>query len=137
MTEETQTLIIEKEFAHSPEKLWRALTQPHLIKEWLMENDFEPKVGHDFKLRVQTPQWNGVIDCKVLEIEPQKKLSYDWSSMGLDTVVTFTLTPTPNGVQLRVEQSGFREEHARNFQGAKFGWQNFLGKLEQLLAKTE
>ena len=137
MTNETQTLVIEKEFAHSPEKLWRALTQPHLIKEWLMENDFEPKVGHDFKLRVQTPQWNGVIDCKVLEIEPQKKLSYDWSSMGLDTVVTFTLTPTPNGVQLRVEQSGFREEHARNFQGAKFGWQNFLGKLEQLLAKTE
>lgn len=137
MTNETQTLVIEKEFAHSPEKLWRALTQPHLIKEWLMENDFEPKVGHDFKLRVQTPQWNGVIDCKVLEIEPQKKLSYDWSSMGLDTVVTFTLTPTSNGVQLRVEQSGFREEHARNFQGAKFGWQNFLGKLEQLLAKTE
>lgn len=137
MTNQTQTLVIEKEFAHSPEKLWRALTQPHLIKEWLMENDFEPKVGHDFKLRVQTPQWNGVIDCKVLEIEPQKKLSYDWSSMGLDTVVTFTLTPTSNGVQLRVEQSGFREEHARNFQGAKFGWQNFLGKLEQLLAKTE
>lgn len=137
MTNETQTLVIEKEFAHSPEKLWRALTQPHLIKEWLMENDFEPKVGHDFKLRVQTPQWNGVIDCKVLEIEPQKKLSYDWSSMGLDTVVTFTLTPTSNGVQLRVEQSGFREEHARNFQGAKFGWQNFFGKLEQLLAKTE
>jgi len=137
MTNDTQTLVIEKEFAHSPEKLWRALTQPHLIKEWLMENNFEPKIGHDFQLRMQTPQWNGVIDCKVLTIEPQKKLSYDWSAMGLDTVVTFTLTPTKNGVQLRVEQSGFKAEHARNFQGAKFGWQNFLGRLEQLLAKAD
>jgi uncharacterized protein YndB with AHSA1/START domain len=133
MTEETQTLVIEKEFAHSPEKLWRALTQPHLIAEWLMQNDFEPTVGRDFKLRMETPQWKGVIDCKVLAIEPQKKLSYDWNSMGLDTVVTFTLTPTPNGVQLRVEQSGFKAEHARNFQGAKFGWQNFLGKLEKVV----
>lgn len=133
MTEETRTLVIEKEFTHSPEKLWRALTQPHLIAEWLMQNDFEPTVGRDFKLRMETPQWSGVIDCKVLVVEPQQKLSYNWSSMGLDTVVTFTLTPTASGVQLRVEQSGFREEHARNFQGAKFGWQNFLGKLEKVV----
>ena len=133
MTEETRTLVIEKEFTHSPEKLWRALTQPHLIAEWLMQNDFEPTVGRDFKLRMETPQWSGVIDCKVLVVEPQQKLAYNWSSMGLDTVVTFTLTPTPNGVQLRVEQSGFREEHARNFQGAKFGWQNFLNKLEKVV----
>jgi uncharacterized protein YndB with AHSA1/START domain len=130
---DTQTLIIEKEFAHSPEKLWRALTTPHLIAEWLMQNDFEPTVGRDFKLRMETQQWKGVIDCKVLSIEPQKKLSYTWSSMGLDTVVTFILTPMPNGVQLRVEQSGFDEAHARNFQGAKFGWQNFLGKLEKVV----
>jgi uncharacterized protein YndB with AHSA1/START domain len=130
---DTQTLIMEKEFAHPPEKLWRALTTPHLIAEWLMQNDFEPTVGRAFQLSMQTPQWNGVIDCKVLAIEPQKKLSYTWSSMGLDTVVTFILTPTPTGVQLRVEQSGFREEHARNFQGAKFGWQNFLGKLEKVV----
>jgi len=133
MTEETRTLVIEKEFTHSPEKLWRALTQPHLIAEWLMQNDFEPTVGRDFKLRMKTPQWDGVIDCKVLVVEPQQKLAYNWSAMGLDTVVTFTLTPTANGVQLRVEQSGFREEHAKNFQGAKFGWQNFLGKLEKVV----
>jgi uncharacterized protein YndB with AHSA1/START domain len=131
---DTQTLVIEKEFSHPPEKLWRALTQPHLIAEWLLKNDFEPTLGRAFQLHVQTPQWNGIIDCKVLAIEPQKKLSYTWDSMGLETVVTFTLTPTASGVQLRVEQSGFREEHARNFQGAKFGWQNFLGKLEKVLA---
>lgn len=134
MTEEIRTLVIEKEFTHPPEKLWRALTQPHLIAEWLMQNDFEPTVGRDFKLRMDTPQWKGVIDCKVLVIEPQQKLSYNWSSMGLDTVVTFTLTPTNSGVQLRVEQSGFRAEHERNFQGAKFGWQNFLGRLEKVVA---
>jgi len=130
---DTKTLVIEKEFTHPPEKLWRALTQPHLIAEWLMQNDFEPNIGRDFQLRMETPQWKGVIDCKVLAIEPQKKLSYTWSSMGLDTVVVFTLTPTPSGVQLRVEQSGFREEHARNFAGAKMGWQGFLTKLEKVV----
>jgi uncharacterized protein YndB with AHSA1/START domain len=130
---DTRTLVVEREFAQPPEKLWRALTQPHLIAEWLMENDFDPTVGHKFQLHVNNPQWTGVIDCEVLVIEPQRKLAYNWNSMGLETVVTFTLTPTPNGVQLRMEQSGFRQEHARNFAGAKFGWQNFLNRLEKLV----
>ena len=134
---ETRSVVVEREFPHPPEKLWRALTQPHLIAEWLMQNDFEPVPGHDFKLHVKTPQWNGIIDCKVLVVEPHRKLTYTWNSMGLETVVTFTLTPTKNGVQLRMEQSGFREEHARNFHGAKLGWQKFLGNLEQTLARLD
>jgi len=137
MTEETRTLVIEREFPHPPEKLWRALTQPHLIAEWLMQNDFEPVLGRDFKLHVESPRWSGIIDCKVLIVEPNRKLAYNWNSMGLETVVTFTLTPTKNGVQLRMEQSGFREEHARNFHGAKLGWQKFLGNLEQTLARLD
>jgi uncharacterized protein YndB with AHSA1/START domain len=132
---ETRTVIVEREFSQSPEKLWRALTQPHLITEWLMKNNFEPAEGHEFKLHVETPQWSGIIDCKVLAIEPQNKLSYTWSSMGLDTVVTFTLTPTNSGVHLRMEQSGFPMDREQNFRGATWGWNNFLGKLEQVVAK--
>ncbi len=48
---DTRSVVIERDIAHQPEKLWRALTQPHLIEEWLMKNDFAPKVGHRFKLR--------------------------------------------------------------------------------------
>ena len=46
-----KTVVVEREFPHPPEKLWRALTQPHLMEEWLMKNDFKPAVGHRFNLR--------------------------------------------------------------------------------------
>ena len=80
---ETRSLVIEKELPHSLEKIWRALTQGPLIKEWLMDNDLQPVVGHRFNFRsTPMPNWNGVIDCDVLVVEPNKKLSYSWSSLG-------------------------------------------------------
>jgi uncharacterized protein YndB with AHSA1/START domain len=78
----TRTLVIEKELPHTPEKIWRALTQGSLIKEWLMENDFEPIVGRRFTFRsTPVPNWNGVIDCEVLAVEPNKKVSYTWGTL--------------------------------------------------------
>ena len=66
---------------YPPEKIWRALTQPHLIAEWLMQNDFAPVVGRQFTLRMDPqPNWNGVIDCQVLVVEPNKTLSYAWGA---------------------------------------------------------
>lgn len=137
---DTQTVTIERDIAHPPEKLWRALTQPHLIAEWLMQNDFAPQVGHAFTLRTQPyGDWNGVIDCKVLAVEPQKTLTYTWDSgegrLRVTTVVTWTLTPTATGTHLKMEQSGFQSDQPQNFQGAKYGWMQFFGRLEQLLAK--
>jgi uncharacterized protein YndB with AHSA1/START domain len=129
---ETKSVIVEREFAHSPEKLWRALTQPHLIEEWLMKNDFAPAIGHKFQLR---GDW-GHADCKVLEIEPNKKLSYTWDAMGMESVVTFTLAPAGGGTHLRVEQAGFRKDMAQAFAGATYGWQNFLGKLDAVVARA-
>jgi uncharacterized protein YndB with AHSA1/START domain len=135
---ETVSVVVEREMPHPPEKLWRALTQPHLIAEWLMNNDFAPTVGHRFSLRMEAqPGWNGVIDCEVLVLEPNKTLSYTWGTLGLETVVTFTLTPAGTGTHLRVEQSGFPSDRPQNYNGAKYGWQMFFGKLEQLLARTE
>jgi uncharacterized protein YndB with AHSA1/START domain len=128
---ETKSVVVERDFAHPPERLWRALTQPHLIEEWLMKNDFVPTVGHKFQLR---GEW-GHADCRVLEIEPNKVLSYTWDAMGLESVVTFTLSPSGSGTNMRVEQAGFRKDQAQAFAGANYGWQNFLGKLEEVLAK--
>lgn len=136
---ETRTVIVEREFAHPPEKLWRALTQPHLIAEWLMQNDFAPVVGHRFNLR---GDWGGVLDCEVLEIEPHETLSYTWNfahddpAYNLQSVVTFTLTPTRAGTRLRMEQSGFRPEQKQAFGGAHAGWKQFFEKLEQVLAQA-
>ena len=137
---QVQTVTVERAIAHPPEKLWRALTQPHLIAEWLMNNDFSPEIGHRFQLR---GEWGGVLDCEVLEIEPYETLSYSWNfahedpAYALESVVTFTLTPTPTGTLLRMEQTGFRPDQKQAFGGAKLGWQQFLGKLEELAARLD
>ncbi|RZJ04874.1 MAG: SRPBCC domain-containing protein [Brevundimonas sp.] len=134
---ETRSVVIERDFPHPPEKLWRALTQPHLIEAWLMKNDFAPEVGHRFNLR---GDWGGVLDCEVLAIEPQRALSYSWDfvhddpAYNLRSVVTFNLRETAGGTHLRVEQAGFRPEQKQAAGGALHGWTGFLTKLDDLLA---
>lgn len=130
---ETRSVVVEREIAYPPEKIWRALTQPHLIEEWLMKNDFKPVVDQRFSLR---GDW-GSVDCQVLEVEPDRTLSYTWVAMGLESVVTWTLTPTSKGTQLRMEQSGFRPDQEQAYQGAKYGWQQFFAKLEQALTRAD
>ena len=136
---EALSVVVEREIPYPPEKLWRALTQPHLIAEWLMRNDFAPTVGHRFNLR---GDWGGV-DCEVLTVEPNKTLAYTWNhahedaAYALKSVVTFTLTPTPTGTHLRMEQVGFRADQKQAFGGAKAGWQQHLANLEQVVARTE
>jgi len=130
---ETLSVIVERELPFPPEKIWRALTQPHLIEAWLMKNDFEPVTGHRFSLRAD---W-GAVDCRVRAVEPNRTLSYTWGAYGLASVVTWTLTPTPTGTHLRMEQSGFRPDQQQAYQGAKAGWPRFLAGLEQVLARME
>jgi uncharacterized protein YndB with AHSA1/START domain len=134
----TRTLVVERDLPHPPAKVWRALTQCAMLADWLMANDFAPNVGHKFNFRsTPMPQWNGVIDCQVLAIEPEKRLSYSWAALGLETVVTFTLTPKASGTHLRMEQSGFHSEEDNNYRGATYGWQRFVGNLEGLLARLD
>jgi uncharacterized protein YndB with AHSA1/START domain len=128
----TRSVVVEREFPYPPAKIWRALTQPHLIAEWLMKNDFAPEVGRGFTL---TGDW-GSVACRVEEIEPQRTLSYTWNAMGLESVVTWTLTATAAGTSLRMEQSGFRPDQEQAYQGAQYGWQRFLGSLEGVLARA-
>jgi uncharacterized protein YndB with AHSA1/START domain len=78
--------------------------------------------------------WNGVIDCEVQIVDPLKRLSYSWSSMGLDFVVLWTLTPAEGGTQVRMEQSGFGPDQQQAYGGAKYGWKNFFDGLERVLA---
>ncbi len=136
---ETRSVVVERELPHPPAKVWRALTQPHLIEEWLMKNAFEPVVGHRFVLRAE---W-GVVECQVLAVEPNKSLSYTWdagregAATDLKSVVTWTLTPTRTGTHLRMEQSGFRPDQPQYFGGARQGWPRFLAALEQVLARID
>jgi uncharacterized protein YndB with AHSA1/START domain len=128
-----RSVVVERDIPHPPEKIWRALTQPHLIQEWLMKSDFKPVVGHDFKF---SADW-GSVDCRVVTIEPHKMLSYTWGAYGLESVVTWTLTPIGTGTHLRMEQAGFRPDQQQAYGGAKAGWPRFFASLEEVLARME
>ena len=130
---ETRAVVVEREMPFPPEKIWRALTQPHLIEEWLMKNDFKPVVGHRFDLRAD---W-GVVECQILAVEPHKTLSYKWGGNGLESVVTWTLTPTGTGTQLRMEQLGFQPDQKQAYHGARSGWPRFFAAMEQVLARID
>lgn len=136
---ETRMVTVEREFPHPPERVWRALTQPHLIEEWLMKNDFTPVVGHRFSL---SGDWGGV-DCEVLALEPNRTLAYTWDhahedpAYQLKSVVTFTLTPTGAGTHLRMQQKGFRPDQKQAYGGAQGGWRQHLANLEKVLARAE
>lgn len=128
---DSKTLVLERRLPHAQDKVWRALTQSELMADWLMPNDFEPVVGKHFTLRTDpTPHWNGIVTGEVLAVEPMSRLVYKW----YDMTIVMTLTPEDGGVLLRMEQTGFANDQAYN--GAKFGWTNFLNRLEQSLARA-
>lgn len=130
---ETLSVVVERDIPHPPEKIWRALTQPHLIEEWLMKTDFVPTADHRFSFRAD---W-GSVDCQVLDIEEHRRLSYSWGDSRLQSVVTWTLTPKGGGTRLAMEQTGFRPDQPRYFKGATDGWPRFLANLEKLLDRVD
>jgi uncharacterized protein YndB with AHSA1/START domain len=135
---QTESISFDFDLHHSPEKVWRTLTDPALLAEWLLpviDLKLEPGAAFTFKTHPH-PGWDGTVNCRILEIEPKRKLSYKWVvGFGLDTVVTFTLTPTESGTRLSLVQSGFKPDQKQNFGGARYGWKMMSGKLVDLLAK--
>jgi uncharacterized protein YndB with AHSA1/START domain len=133
----------EYELAESPAKVWRALTEPELLGAWLMPNDIQPQVGYCFTFHSEPmPGWDGIVHCRILEVEPQKRLVYTWqggsqksegSGHELDTILTWTLTPTlAGGTTLRLEHSGF---HPDSF-ALKIMGQGWSGKIAQRISKV-
>ena len=136
---QTDSISFELELNHSPEKVWRALTDPELLTEWLLPVvgfKLEPEAAFTFKTQPY-PGWDGTVSCRILEIEAHRKLSYTWvvGDMALETVVTFTLAPTASGSRLSLVQSGFKPDQKQSFGGARYGWRAMGGKLVELLAR--
>ncbi len=134
---QTESIAFEFDLKHPPEKVWRALTDPALLAEWLLPViDLKLELGAAFTFKTQPyPGWDGIVNCRILEIEAQRKISYTWSVPFLATVVTFTLTPTTSGTRLYIVQSGFKPDQKRESGGARYGWKMMGGKLVDLLAR--
>mgnify|MGYP003577889762 CR=1 FL=1 len=135
---QTETISFDLDLHHSPEKVWRALTVPELLGEWLLPvTGLELRPGATFTLKTQPyPGWDGTVNCRMHEIEEHRKLSYRWivGDMELDSVVTFTLAPTASRTRLCLVQSGFRQDHKQASGGARYGWKLMGGKLVDVLA---
>ena len=125
-----KSIVKVRDLAVPPEKVWRALTESHLLREWLMDNTFRPVVGHRFDL---TADW-GSISCQVLAVEAARLLSYSWDAHGLESTVTWTLAKTPTGTRLTMEQIGFKPDQTAAYRGARDGWDVFLQSLESTLS---
>jgi uncharacterized protein YndB with AHSA1/START domain len=134
---QTESLSFEFDLHHAPEKVWRALTEPVLLAEWLLPVlDLELERGAAFTFNAPPqPGWDGIVNCRFLEIEARRKLSWSWVVGDIDTVVTFTLTPTASGTRLSLMQSGFKPNQKKNSAGARYGWKMMGGKLVDLLAR--
>jgi len=130
------SLAFEVDLPHSPEKVWRALTDPVLLAQWLLPVTglaLEPEAAFTLEAPPR-PGWDGVVSCRILEIEAHAKLSYTWVVGDMDTIVTFTLTPTASGTRLSLVHSGFEPDQKQNFGGARYGWKMMGGRLVDLLA---
>jgi len=136
---QSEAISFEFDLHHSPAKVWRALTDPVLLAEWLLpvvDLELEPGAAFTFKTQPHAG-WDGTVNCRFLVIEPRRKLSYTWGvgTMDIDSVVTFTLTPTASGTHLSLVQSGFKPDQKQNFAGARYGWKMMGGKLVDVLAR--
>lgn len=135
---QSDAIAFEFELRHSPAKVWRALTEPKLLAEWLFPVlNLKLELGAPFKIQAPPKTgWDGTVDCEFVAIEAQRKLSYTWRlGTFLDTVVTFTLTPTAGGTRLTVVQSGFKPDQKQAFGGARYGWRLMGKRLIDLLAE--
>ena len=134
---QSESISFEFDLRHPPEKVWRALTDPELVSRWLLPvTGLELAPGAAFTFRTQPqPGWDGTVHCRMIEVEERRKLSYAWvvGDGWLDTIVTFTLTPSESGTWLSVVQSGFRPDQKQNFGGARYGWKMMGGRLIELL----
>ncbi|SMD18692.1 SRPBCC family protein [Pedobacter nyackensis] len=130
-------------FQHPQEIVWEYLTKAELMELWLMKNDFQPVLGHDFQFRtnpIPSLDFDGIFYCKVLEIIPFKKLSYSWSSgpgggeINLDSVVVWQLQQADKGTEVFLEHSGFaKKENLDFYNGLNHGWVEKLNKIDELL----
>jgi uncharacterized protein YndB with AHSA1/START domain len=110
-----KTLKFEWFFPQEQDVVWECLTTPELVGEWLMPNDFQPIVGHEFEFRSKPqPGWSGIVYCEVREVTPMSRLAYTWTSgksrndLDMSTTVTWTLAPQANGTKLILEHAGFK-----------------------------
>ena len=145
---DTQDIVVDEVFPHAPAVVWKTLTTPALMSRWLAMPSigFEATKGKRFTYQT-TPagEWDGVIQCEVLEVIPNERLVYSWkggheANVGygsrLETVVTWTLSKVDTGTRLRLVHSGFaRPRNDTAFKNMSVGWTKVVGTIDAIAAE--
>lgn len=138
-------ITVDEIMPHSPDLVWKTLTNPDLMGRWLMEpKGFAPVKGNKFTYQT-TPagEWDGTIECEVLEVEPGQRLVHSWVSghetnteygSPLDTIVSWTLTPVDGGTRVHFTHSGFKPQNESAYSNMSQGWPKVV---EQIGALTQ
>ncbi|MFI8849038.1 SRPBCC domain-containing protein [Streptomyces sp. NPDC053499] len=142
------TVRVDQFLAHPPAKVWRALTEPGLIAQWLMPCDFRLEVGHRYTMRARpmpATGFSGTVRAEVLAFEPERMLRVGWrdadptSPSGADWTITWTLRPEGRGTRLFLLHEGFDsdnplQQRARNAMGG--GWNSLVKhRLAEFLSR--
>jgi uncharacterized protein YndB with AHSA1/START domain len=143
---ERHAIVVEEVLPHPPEKVWRVLTQSEFLAQWLMPNDFQLIAGQRFEFRTQPMgDWDGVVQCQVLEILPLRRLRYSWIGGSdnnreygskLNSTVTWTLTPVAEGTRVRMEHDGFGPHNDFAFKAMSPGWGRVLARISTLAGQV-
>ena len=130
-TEQNRAIHVTYDLDASPEKVWKALTEPKLVEQWLFPNDLSPEVGRHFTFRTTpAPGFDGVIHCEVMEAEAPRRLVYTWQTGPLDTVVNWSLESADSGsTRLMLLHEGFRPEDEEIYTLLAGGWRDRSGGL--------
>jgi uncharacterized protein YndB with AHSA1/START domain len=142
---ELPAITIEGMLIEPGETIWQALTDPELIEQWFMATDFAPDVGHKFTFRTNPlGDWDGVTEGEVLAAEPFWRLQYSWRGGShalegfgryIDTVLTWTLSPLPNGTHVRLEHKGFTKDNESVYAmlSSENGWASLVNRLAKVV----
>lgn len=124
----------EVELPFPVERVWKALTDAREVSQWKSTSDIRPVKGARFRLvEKPTPQWDGVIQCEVLEVDAPSRLVYSWQLPGEGLHrVEWTLRATPKGTLLRVRHTGFAEDWFLRAMVTR-GYESLLARLPTFL----
>jgi uncharacterized protein YndB with AHSA1/START domain len=133
-TSEPATIRVDQYVAAPPEKVWRLLTEPELLRLWWAEGQVAAVVGHQFALDMAA---YGKQICKVLEVDEPHSFVY---TFGAAWTLTWRLEAEGTGTRVFLEHSGFdladkRMAEAFNRMGP--GWRDIvLPRLTESTARV-
>ena len=144
---ETYTIRTDHFLPYTMAQVWKVLTDPALIAKWLMPNDFQLEVGHQFNFNtapIAPVQFGGTVYCEVLDFEVERSLRYSWidrgEENGLHSVVSWRLEPEGDGTRLSLEHEGFDANHPLQLKGYQMmsqGWKRIVGqRMAEVLAEV-